>query len=101
MSTAPADRRGESAVRPEISDATKDFSLVLGGPVYQYLIRVGLVKPPLDQLGWRLIVITLFAWAPVVQRIEIGPTEVAVVLRLPTETSARVLEPIVVILSRV
>jgi hypothetical protein len=64
MSTAPAGRREESAVRPEISDATKDFSLVLGGPVYQYLIRVGLVKPPLDQLGWRVIVITLFAWAP-------------------------------------
>jgi len=37
----------------------------------------------------------------VVQRIEIGPTKVAVVLRLPTETSARVLEPVVVTLSRV
>ena len=32
----------------------------------------------------------------VVQRIEIGTTKVVVVLRLPTETSARVLEPIVV-----
>jgi site-specific DNA recombinase len=36
-----------------------------------------------------------------VQRIEIGPTKVAVVLRLPTETSARALEPIMVTLSRV
>jgi hypothetical protein len=37
----------------------------------------------------------------VVQRIEIGPTKVAVVLRLPTEASALSLEPIVVTLSRV
>ena len=36
-----------------------------------------------------------------VQRIEIGPTKVAVVLRLPTGTSARAMEPIMVILSRV
>jgi hypothetical protein len=37
----------------------------------------------------------------VVQRIEVGPTKVAVVLRLLTETSAQVLEPIAVTLSRV
>ena len=36
-----------------------------------------------------------------VQRIEIGPTKVAVVLRLPTGTSARAMEPIMVALSRV
>jgi site-specific DNA recombinase len=36
-----------------------------------------------------------------VQRIEIGPTKVAVVLRLPMGTSARALEPIMVTLSRV
>jgi hypothetical protein len=36
-----------------------------------------------------------------IQRIEIGPTKVAVVLRLPTGTSARALEPIMVTLSRV
>jgi site-specific DNA recombinase len=35
-----------------------------------------------------------------VQRIEIGPTKVAVVLRLPMGTSARALEPIIVTLSR-
>jgi site-specific DNA recombinase len=36
-----------------------------------------------------------------VQRIEIGPTKVAVVLRLPAETSARAMEPFIVTLSRV
>jgi site-specific DNA recombinase len=35
-----------------------------------------------------------------VQRIEIGPTKVTVVLRLPVETSARALEPIMATLSR-
>ncbi len=65
MSGQPAAAQNESAVRSELlSDTTKNFSLVLGGPLYQYLVRVGLVKPPLDRLGWRIIVITLFAWAP-------------------------------------
>jgi site-specific DNA recombinase len=36
----------------------------------------------------------------VVQRIEIGPMNIAIVLRLPTEKSVRVLEPIIVTLSR-
>jgi len=36
----------------------------------------------------------------VIQRIEIGPTKIAVVLRLPTEPTARALEPIMVTLSR-
>jgi site-specific DNA recombinase len=35
-----------------------------------------------------------------VQRIEIGPTKVALVLRLPTGTSARAMDPIMVTLSR-
>ena len=36
----------------------------------------------------------------IIQCIEIGPTKVAVVLRLPTGTSARAMEPIMVTLSR-
>jgi len=38
--------------------------LMLGGPLYQYFLRVGLVKPPLDRVGWRMITISMFAWAP-------------------------------------
>jgi hypothetical protein len=63
---------GRIITRPEreglrsemLSDTTKDFSLMLGGPLYQYFMRVGLVKPPLDRVGWRMIVISMFAWAP-------------------------------------
>jgi len=47
-----------------LSDTTKDFSLMLGGPLYQYFLRVGLVKPPLDRVGWRMIAVSMFAWAP-------------------------------------
>ena len=36
----------------------------------------------------------------IVQRIEIGPAKVAIVLRLPVERSVRGLEPIIVTLSR-
>ncbi len=42
----------------------EDFSLFLGGPLYQLLIRVGLVRPPLNRLKWRLLFIVLVAWAP-------------------------------------
>jgi hypothetical protein len=44
--------------------APEDFSLILGGPMYQFLLRLGLVKPPLDRIGWRMLVISLVAWAP-------------------------------------
>jgi hypothetical protein len=63
---------GRIITRPEteglrsemLSDTTKDFSLMLGGPLYQYFLRVGLVKPPLDRVGWRIIVVSMLAWAP-------------------------------------
>jgi len=45
-------------------DRTEEFSLFLGGPLYQLLIRTGLVRPPLDRLRSRLLVITTVAWAP-------------------------------------
>ena len=47
-----------------LSATTKDFSLMLGGPLYQFFLRVGLVKPPLDRVGWRMIAISMLAWGP-------------------------------------
>lgn len=53
------------AIRSEaLSNTTQDFSLMLGGPLYQLFLRTGLVKPPLDRLGARVIVITALAWIP-------------------------------------
>jgi len=41
-----------------------DFSLVLGGPLYQLLLRLRLVRPPLQLLYRRLILSPLLAWVP-------------------------------------
>jgi hypothetical protein len=54
-----------SSARSESSSAnTDDFSLFVGGPIYQMLLRVGLVRPPLDRVGLRMLIITTLAWAP-------------------------------------
>jgi len=55
-----------------LSDTTKDFSLVLGGPLYQFLVRVGLVRPPLDRAAGRIIVITLVSWLPLLLLASLG-----------------------------
>lgn len=40
------------------------FSLVLGGPLYKLLVRSHLATPAFDLIRRRIIVITLFAWLP-------------------------------------
>jgi hypothetical protein len=42
----------------------EDFSLVLGGPLYQLFRRTRMLQPPLDLLKRRLTFIPLFAWLP-------------------------------------
>jgi hypothetical protein len=46
------------------TEVEQDFSLVLGGPLYQLMLRSGLVRPPFGKLGWRIAVITSLAWLP-------------------------------------
>lgn len=41
-----------------------DFSLVLGGPLYQFFMWSRLSGPALERLGRRTLVIALFAWLP-------------------------------------
>jgi hypothetical protein len=36
----------------------------LGGPLYQLLLRLKLIQPPLDHLAWRIGVITALVWLP-------------------------------------
>ena len=47
----------------EPADPT-DFSLVLGGPLYQLFLRSGLAKPPLDLLQRRVLALPLLTWLP-------------------------------------
>lgn len=46
------------------STESPDFSLVLGGPLFQLLMRLGLTTPSLNLWKKRIIYITLFAWLP-------------------------------------
>src|SRR3954454_14794556 len=50
----------------EVAHEKEDFSLVLGGPLYQLMLRSGLIDPPLGHLAWRIGVITGIAWLPLV-----------------------------------
>jgi hypothetical protein len=53
------------AVKTETAQV-EEFSLVLGGPLYQLLLRSKLIQPPLGNLAWRIGVITALAWLPLV-----------------------------------
>ena len=45
---------------------SEDFSLVLGGPLYQLLVRSKLIRPPFGNIVSRIGVITALAWLPLV-----------------------------------
>lgn len=47
-----------------VSDRDQDFSLVLGGPLYQFFLRSRLVKPPIDFLNRRILFFVAITWLP-------------------------------------
>lgn len=47
-------------------DEPTDFSLVQGGPLFQLLLRCGLVRPSMDLLARRMVVFATVAWMPLV-----------------------------------
>src|SRR6516164_3727049 len=49
-----------------------DFSLVLGGPLYQLMLRSGLIQRPLGHLVRRVAVISGTAWLPLMVLTIIG-----------------------------
>ena len=44
----------------------EDFSLVLGGPLYQFYLRGRLLRPPAELLERRVVVAILVTWVPLV-----------------------------------
>ena len=68
MNPVPPDRgsarRGGTTRDPPTASDAGEFSLVLGGPLYQLLLRTRLARPPFDLLERRVVVITLVAWLP-------------------------------------
>jgi hypothetical protein len=66
MSVLPPEQTEHSASQPAglfLAEPT-DFSLVVGGPLFQLLLRAGLVKPSMDLAARRAIVMASVAWAP-------------------------------------
>jgi hypothetical protein len=53
-------------------DEPHDFSLVLGGPIYQLFRRAHLAGDGLELLHRRLLIITLFAWLPLLLLATLG-----------------------------
>src|SRR5262245_39729671 len=45
-------------------DEAEAFSLVQGGPLFQLLLRFELIKPSMDLLWRRIVVMAAIAWAP-------------------------------------
>src|SRR5262249_18185899 len=56
--------RGGQPMDATLPLAKQDFSLVLGGPIYQLFRRAHLSGPALEQLWRRIWFITLLAWVP-------------------------------------
>ena len=54
-------------------EETQDFSLVLGGPIFQLLRRAHLEGEHLELLRRRILIITLLAWLPLLLLAVFGP----------------------------
>src|SRR4029077_10755455 len=53
-----------SAVSGEVLQEPENFSLVLGGPLFQLLRRSHLSGDALELMRQRILIISLFAWLP-------------------------------------
>jgi len=58
--TAAQEDGAEGAATP----CEREFSMMLGGPLYQLFLRLRMVREPLDLLSRRIIVISLLGWLP-------------------------------------
>ncbi len=51
-------------MNPAVSSSNEEFSLVLGGPLYQIYRRLHLLEPPIQLVKRRVIAIILLTWFP-------------------------------------
>ena len=52
------------STRAGFVDEPADFSVILGGPLYQLYLRFGLLKPPLNLMRRRIVGSVLIVWLP-------------------------------------
>src|ERR1700741_2864529 len=73
--TTPGQSKGLYPVRePAFPEEPNDFSLVLGGPVFQFFRKSHLAGDGLELVHRRLLVITLVAWLPLLLLSAFGPS---------------------------
>jgi len=60
----PARSKGLHTVEPDVLEGSSDFSLVLGGPIFQFFRKSHLAGEGLELLHRRLLMITAVAWLP-------------------------------------
>jgi hypothetical protein len=53
-------------------EPVQDFSIVLGGPLYQFFLRSGLIRPPFGSLKARMLVLAGIAWLPLIPLTVLG-----------------------------
>jgi len=66
-----------------VSEEPPDFSLVMGGPVFQLFLRTRLAGDHLDLLVRRILVITLIAWPPLLLLSALGHHLAGTTVQLP------------------
>jgi hypothetical protein len=72
---SPARSKGLHTIEePNFVDEANDFSLVLGGPVFQLFRKSHLAGDGLELVHRRLLVITLVAWLPLLLLSAFGPS---------------------------
>jgi hypothetical protein len=68
---------------PLVAEQGLDFSLVLGGPLFQLFRRSHLSGDGLELLHWRILVITLIAWLPLLLLSMLGSHLLSPTVKLP------------------
>ena len=52
------------AFSQEFASGSRDFSVVMGGPIYDFLLRTGLLRCGLPNALYRIIALIIFTWFP-------------------------------------
>ena len=68
---------------PLVTEESPDFSLVLGGPIFQLFRRSHLSGDGLELVHWRILVITSVAWLPLLLLSMLGSHLLAQTVKLP------------------
>jgi hypothetical protein len=91
VSEIPHGLKDKAASSPLVTEDLPDFSLVLGGPIFQLYRRAHLSGDALELVHWRLLVITLIAWLPLLPLSMLGSHVVKLPFLHDIETHVKLL----------